>query len=58
LHRRKRGGGEQHEAEVCHDGFIPRRKVLSPHGTAMAINSQPLGRIVAAGVFYFNIAMT
>jgi hypothetical protein len=47
LHRREGGRGKQHEAEVLHDGLVPR-KVLCAEGFGEAINCQPLGRIVAA----------
>jgi hypothetical protein len=51
VHRRQRGRGKQHDTKVCHDDLGPpenvHAKVLS-RAFGMTINSQPLGRIVAA----------
>ncbi|MGQ0686019.1 hypothetical protein [Bradyrhizobium sp.] len=37
---------------------FPGGRFYAPQDTAMAINSQPLGRIVAAEAIYFNIPTT
>jgi hypothetical protein len=55
LRSRKGRGGQQHEAKVCHDKlkspekFLKRQtKLLAGRRVGATINSQPLGRIVAA----------
>jgi hypothetical protein len=59
LHHRQSGSGEQHEAKVSHDDWGPRKgslegtcqnRILATECFGLAINSQPLGRIVAGNL--------
>jgi hypothetical protein len=64
LRSREGGGGKQHEAKVCHDDVSPwknseqQTRCLLTARVGVTINSQPLGRIVAAykcaARFYFG----
>jgi hypothetical protein len=53
LHRRQGGRGKQRDTKVCHDDLGPRKsfgikRFSQPNGFGVTINSQPLGRNVAA----------
>ena len=59
LHRGQSGGGEQHETKMGHDDWDPRKgslegtcgnRILATECFGRAINSQPLGRIVAGNL--------
>lgn len=61
MHRREGGGGKQHKAKVCHDGFVPR-KVLCAEGFGnvdqLPAKRPDCGDTESQNAFYFNIATT